>query len=417
MRDQLIEEESHLSQLRLLLEELCCELCQFEHSAERTQNSQPSRIDREYYLGTAGAFADIRVVPATSAPYVVEVKIGYSVDKLLRQLRRKYAEPNSILEGVSKVILVIDTERRSNWPKIECEVAACLAPGLSLEIWNERRLIQLLHDRFQVSIEAITPNNLLEARHAIDRAQGLYAFGGSSLASYVHEPLNAELLWHFGFWKLRQLRETKQLDPRDILPPGLYRGVAVVMADLCSFSSYVRDTPDAQIVRESLTSFYSAARYQIINNGGMLYQFVGDEVIGFFGIPDRTSGFPQAALETARALTGIGNSVSHHWQRQIDRVQASGGVHIGVALGDLQIVSLRPFSRSHVGAVGDCINVAARLMGTAGPGEIVISNSFLQSLDEGSQTEFQEVQPVEAKNVGRIKSWKLSMGLAPIATD
>jgi adenylate cyclase len=45
----------------------------------------------------------------------------------------------------------------------------------------------------------------------------------------------------------------------------------VLLADLCSFSSYVRDTADETIVRESLTAFYSKARYQIINSGGMLF--------------------------------------------------------------------------------------------------------------------------------------------------
>jgi class 3 adenylate cyclase len=413
MPDQPAEERGHLSQLRLLLEELCCELCRFEHTTTNSLDPEVVRIDREYHLGKAGAFADIKVHPASSAPYVVEVKFGYSTDTLLRHLRRKYGEPDPSFAGVAKVILVIDSADRPDWPRVESEAAGCLAPDLKLEVWNEARLIQLLHDRFQIKIPAITPTNLLEVRQAIDRAQGYYAFGGKSLAKYDHEPLNAELLWHFGFWKLRQLREVKQLGPRDILPPGLYRGVVVLLADLCSFSSYVRDTPDGRIVRESLTSFYSKARYQIINSGGMLYQFVGDEVVGLFGIPDRPDGFARAALGAARALVSIGDSVSHHWQRQIDRVQGSGGVHIGLAIGDLQIVSLRPFGRTHVGAVGDCINVAARLMAAAGPGEIAVSNSFLQSLDEAAQVKFQEMEPLEARNVGRIKAWKLSPGQSP----
>jgi len=409
MRDQPTEEQSHLTQLRLLLEELCCELCRFEHSAPDRFEPKEARIEREYYLGKPGAFADIRIVPLSSAPYAVEVKFGYSADMLLRHLQRKYGDPTPAVGGVSKVILVIDSADRPDWPQVESAAAGCLAPGLELEVWNEARLIQLLRDRFQIEIPAITPANLLEVRQSIDRAQGFYAFGGSSFAAYEHEPLNAELLWHFGFWKLRQLREARQLRPRDILPPGLYPGVAVLLADLCSFSSYVRDTPDDRIVRESLTSFYSKARYQIINNGGMLYQFVGDEVIGLFGLPDQPGGFARDALETARALVSIGNSVSHHWQRQIDRVQAAGGVHIGLAIGDLQIVSLRPFGRTHVGAVGDCINVAARLMTAAGPSEVVASNSFLQALDETSGSKFQEIEPVEARNVGRIKAWKLSV--------
>src|SRR5205823_6170566 len=98
--------------------------------------------------------------------------------------------------------------------------------------------------------------------------------------AYDHGPLKAELQWHFGYWRLHQLRMMGRATARDILPPGTYRGVVVVLADLCSFSSFVRDTPNVEIVCESLTSFYSKSRYQIINSGGMLYQFVGDEAIG-----------------------------------------------------------------------------------------------------------------------------------------
>jgi adenylate cyclase len=108
-------------------------------------------------------------------------------------------------------------------------------------------------------------------------------------------------------------------------------------------------------------------------------------------------------------LIHIGNSISDHWQRHIDRVQASGGLHVGMAIGDLQVVSLRPFSRTYMGAIGDPINVAARLMASAGPGEIVISNSLYNELDDEGQAEFQELQPVEAHNIGLIKAWKLTL--------
>ena len=401
------EEKSHLTQLRLLLEELCCELCWLEHSAA-SADSHAVRIDREYSLGQPGMFADIRVAPLDSPPYIVEVKFGYSGQALLSHLRRKYAERNEALADVVRIMLVVDAARHADWPDMASEISAGLAPGLQLEIWDECRIIQLISDRFNIRIPEITPSNLLDVRQAIDRAQGFYAFGGESVSSYKHDPLNAELLWHFGFSKLRHLRETKQLTPRDILPPGLYRGVVVLLADLCSFSSYVRDSPDARVVRESLTSFYSKSRYQIINGGGMLYQFVGDEVIGLFGVPEQNENYVQAALDTARSLLSIGDSVSHHWQRQIDRVQTAGGVHVGLAIGDIQIVSLRPFGRTHIGAIGDSINVAARLMASAESGDIVASNSFVQALSEESRASFREMEPLEARNVGRISGWKMS---------
>jgi adenylate cyclase len=402
-------DESHASQLRLLLEELCCDLCRFEHIAANGLLPEDIRITREYDLGSTAVYADVRVAPGDKPPYFVEIKYGYASDAVLKHLRRKYKNETALTRHGSKIILVIDTERRPDWEKTEGELRKCLPPGMTLEVWDERRLLGMLRERFGVEVEAITAENLLDVRQTIDQAKGYHAFGGPSLAEYEHDPLNAALTWHFGFWRLRQLREPQQKTPREIFPPGTYRGVVVLFCDLCSFSSYVRDTPDNEIIRESLTSFYSKARYEIINSGGMLYQFVGDEVIAFYGIPDRREDAVCAALATARALVSIGNSVSNHWQRRIDRVQTSGGVHLGMSIGDLQIVSLQPFSRTHVGAIGDCINVAARLMAVAGPSEVAVTNSLYEAVDDETQTLFREVEPVEARNVGRIKAWKLNL--------
>ena len=400
--------DSHLGELRLLLEELCCDFCRFEHVTRDGLAPQAIRIDREYWLGVPGAFADIRVAPSGQRPYFVEVKFGYPSDLLLRHLRRKYKEQTGETGNASKVVLVLDRSGRTGWESLQEGLHECLHAGLELQLWDENSLLPLLAQRFGVAIPQITADHLLDVRQAIDRAKGFHAFGGPSLAEYDHDPLKAELLWHFGFWRLKQLHQGGRQAPRDILPPGSYRGVAVVLADFCSFSSYVRDTADSEIVRESLTAFYSKARYQIINNGGMLYQFVGDQVVGLFGIPDHSPGFPEAALDTARALCHIGESVSQQWQRRIDRLQDAAGLHVGMAIGDLQIVSLRPFSRMHVGVVGDCINVAARLMALAGPSEVVLSNSLYQALGERGQARFQEIEPVDGHNVGRIRAWKLA---------
>jgi adenylate cyclase len=404
----MLETRSNLGEFRLLLEELCCDLCRFEHTIRDGLAPEAVRIEREYWL-CPGAFADIRVAPRGQSPYFVEVKYGYTNEQLLRNLTRKYASAVSAnAAAASKVVLVVDRASRDVWEPLERELRSCLRSGLGLEVWDEPRLVTRLADCFGIHIPAVTPDTLLEARQAIDRAKGFHAFGGSSFDHYEHDPLNAELLWHFGFWRLKQLRNAGRSTPRDILPPGPYKAVAVLLADLCSFSSYVRDTGDAEIVRESLTAFYSKARYQIINNGGMLYQFAGDEVIGLFGLPDHPHGFTDAVLDTARALCRIGESVAQHWQRRIDRVQSAAGLHVGVALGDLQIVSLRPFSRLHMGAIGDCINVASRLLPLAGPGEVVLSNAFHQRLEEHSQRHCTEIEPLDARNVGRIRAWKLT---------
>jgi class 3 adenylate cyclase len=192
------------------------------------------------------------------------------------------------------------------------------------------------------------------------------------------------------------------------MQPGAYRDIIIVIADLCAFSSYVRDTRDDALVRLALTSFYSQARQAVLDAGGMMDKFVGDEVIGVFGYPAARRGDAEAALACARRLVDIGQSVSDHWQRRIDRVQDAKGVHIGIAMGDLNLMRLRAFSSRHYGFIGDAVNMAARLMATAGPSEIVASNRFHQALGDVTAAQFAETPPIDAKNVGRIKAWKFA---------
>ena len=279
-----------------------------------------------------------------------------------------------------------------------------------LEVWDEPRLLALVGEQFGVSLGSISATDLLDVREAIDAAKGRYAFGDD----YTGDPLEAALLWHLGFWRLRQLGEarpgTGRAKKRAIFPPGLYSDVVVLMADLTGFSAFVRDTRDEQIVRNCLTAFYSKSRHQIINSGGVMYQFLGDAVIGFWGAPDGPGDYVQSALDCAAGLSDIGNAVSNEWQRQIDRVQTAGGVHIGMAVGDLQVMSLRPYGRAHLGAVGDSINMSARLMSAAGSGDAVVSNMLYQRLPPAVQSRFEELPAVEGRTVGRIKAWRLPLG-------
>ena len=73
------------------------------------------------------------------------------------------------------------------------------------------------------------------------------------------------------------------------------------MADLCSYSSYVRDTRDEAVSRRALTSFASMTRHRVINDGGMLYQFQGDSVIGLFGVPEEPPGYLERRSTAPRA--------------------------------------------------------------------------------------------------------------------
>ena len=88
-----------------------------------------------------------------------------------------------------------------------------------------------------------------------------------------------------------------------------------------------------------------------------------------------------------------------------ERIQPVWGSHIGMAMGDFQVLSLRPFSLTHIGVIGNAINMAARLSSHAGSGQIAVSNIVYRQLSSASQGLLREIEPIEAKNVGMIKAW------------
>ncbi len=400
-------DERYLRELRLFLEEVCCTLCRFQYIAQGV-SPEHIRIRREAYLGLPGRFAAVRVQTPDAAPCFLEVTYGYSAGETLGLLKRKYGSNAPRVEEATRLVLVADVYNHPEWPEIQQQVEANLPSHLRLEVWDERHLLLLIKEIFDFEVETISKDNIHGLKQALDRARGRYAFG----EEWTADAMQLALLWHFSPWRLKDLRERNALKPWSIVPPGTYRGV-VIVADLSSFSSYVRDTRDDEVISYALTSFYSRTGYEILNSGGMMYQFIGDEVVGFYGVPDQRRGYVEASLESAKALIDIGSSISNEWQRRIDRVQASHGVHIGMALGGIQIVSLRPFGRAHLTAVSDAMNMAARLSAHAGPGEILVSNAYYQALDERSKTAFSEVEPLEAHNMGKIKVWKWGPNGAP----
>jgi adenylate cyclase len=388
-----------LGETRLFLEETCCELCRFHHVTREELKPEQVVTTREVRLGPPGAYADIKVVPGDRPPYFVEVKWGYPREVLVERLALKYGtNPDG---SCGRLVIVTDLSAGEQWAEVKATLRARICDTLEVEIWDEAEIVRRIGECFGLKVEGLANGNHQAIRDAIIGAEWRHAFGDTA-----DDRLAPTLLWHFSSWTLRRLNREHDLPADRILSSGVGRNLAIVMADLCSFSSYVRDSRNDALVRRALTAFYSQARQAVLETGGMLDKFVGDEVIGVFGFPAPQSGYAEDAARCAARLVDIGNSVCEHWQRHLDYQQKSAGVHVGIAIGDLNFMPLRAFSRSHYGFIGDAINMTARLMSAAGPSETVVSNNFYQALRPETQRKFRVREPVEAKNMGPIKCWQ-----------
>jgi len=388
------------SELGSFVDEITADLCRFECAAAAGCPPSDVSIEREVTLAP-DVHADVRVSPSKGPPYFVENKLAYRVADLVARIRYKYGAVSPAWRGARRLAVLLDRSTVPATIDIDAALKAA-APGLSVEVWDVKDFLRRIRETFGTEITAISRASLLDVRTAIELAQWRLAYDGK----YTGDVRTTTLLWHFSPWELARLHREEGLGPDDLLQPRVYDEAVVVMADLCSFSSYVRDTRDSTMIHRRLTEYYSLARYAVLNEGGMLYQFVGDEVVGVFGLYGSAAGATTQALRCARTLCEVGNAVSTAWQRSLDRVQPSRGVHIGVGMGPLGLLAWRPFSRTHVGFIGEPLNLAARLMGEAKASEILATNTFYSSLDDDSRGLFEEVGAIDAKNVGRIQGWR-----------
>ena len=194
-------------ELRLFLEEIVCNLCRFQYLADTRRPAESLRIDQEINLGEEDLFADIRVQTPGGRPYFVEVKYGYPAERMVRSLSRKYGR--TLADKPEKLVLVAEPGHYADWPGIVARLKGMLAAGVELEVWDEARLLGMIKERFGLSLASITAADLLDVRDAIDRAKADYAFG----PDHVYDPLEQSLLWHLGFWRLRQLRDSRRSAP------------------------------------------------------------------------------------------------------------------------------------------------------------------------------------------------------------
>jgi adenylate cyclase len=392
--------DSEAMELRFYLEDLCCDLCRFEHLTEGIA-SQDIRIRQDVDLGIPEAFADASVSIPGGRKYFVEVAWGHDAAEIVDRVTTKYGTKTSVSEQAQK-LLVVASEGGQGESVLESELRSSVSPHLQVEVWTAAHQRELIRRHFQVDLQDFEHDNLLTLRSVVDSVKGRFAFG----EGFTGSAAQTMLMWHLGCWTIERAQKEAKLPLESIMAKGRYHDTAVLIADLSGFSSYVRDSPEDSVVQNALMSFYTKTRREVINCGGMLAQFVGDAVIAVFGVPVCFPDYIEKALECAASIMDIGKCISASWQSHIDRLQTDAGCHTGIALGDVHVVPLRSYSHSQMGLVADAVNMAARLASAAKTDEIVVSNALYQRLGKLSRTRFLETEPIEAKNVGRLRAWR-----------
>lgn len=164
-------------------------------------------------------------------------------------------------------------------------------------------------------------------------------------------------------------------------PGGAETDVAMLFVDIRGSTSLAEGmTPSA--FTAIIDRFYQTATDVLIDAGALIEKLIGDEVTAIFARGFAGPDYVQQAVDAGRHLLRASS-------------EAGGGrigvpIGIGVHAGPAYVGAVGRAGRLvTISALGDTVNVAARLASAAGPGEMLVSDATCRAADVGRATPVQ----------------------------
>ncbi|MEV8030540.1 adenylate/guanylate cyclase domain-containing protein [Streptomyces sp. NPDC086182] len=150
-------------------------------------------------------------------------------------------------------------------------------------------------------------------------------------------------------------------------PSETRRVVSVVFCDLVG-STALSERLDPEPLRAVVGRYYERMRRALERHGGTVEKFIGDAVVGVFGVPELHEDDALQAVRAAVAMCRQAELLDHELS---ERLGVRIAVRIGVNTGEVMVSG----HGAQVRVNGEMVNVAARLQQTAAPGQIVIGGA------------------------------------------
>ena len=174
---------------------------------------------------------------------------------------------------------------------------------------------------------------------------------------------------------------------------GETKDVTVLFADLRDFTP-MTESNDPKLVVKMMNSYFKEMAEAIQQEGGLVLQFLGDEIYAVFGAPvsrpDHPSRAFRAGLEMGRRLQDLNTNFK---EQEWPALRHGIGIHTGEALA----ANIGSPDRLSYLLVGDTVNLASRLQGLTKEfgAEMILSKATLARLED--QTAFRKLADTRVK--------------------
>jgi len=171
---------------------------------------------------------------------------------------------------------------------------------------------------------------------------------------------------------------------------GERKHATVLFSDLSGYTAMSKKL-DPEKVKDIMDRIFTGAGKIADKYDATVEKFFGDEIMILLGVPKAHEDDPVRAINVALEIHERVKEISPEYEKETG---VSLTMHTGINTG-LVVTGDKYIGKSRHGLTGDTINLAKRLTGLAGSGEIVVGpDTYHQA---GSYFDFKDMKPTEVK--------------------
>jgi adenylate cyclase len=164
--------------------------------------------------------------------------------------------------------------------------------------------------------------------------------------------------------------------PNTVLLGGSNSCITALFSDIRGFTS-MSEKLQPQVVVQILNEYFADMTPIVFEHQGLLDKFIGDGMMALFGVPyacdAAASNAVAAAVAMQRRMTDVNEELKTLGLSEI-------AIGIGINTGTATVGYIGSRDRTDYTAIGDSVNLAARLEQGARAGQIIISRSTLDAI-------------------------------------
>jgi adenylate cyclase len=316
----------------------------------------------------------------------------------VRQAGQEVGEPLPISQSIfakvtsERVSVLLEGSDRSD-PLLASEsiIANQIFSVMAAPIIGPRGLLGIIYADRHDATDTFAPDDL-DLLNAVSVHTGIAI---NTVNNYERLQKQAQARSSFERFLPRQVVDQILRSPDAVRVGGVRQKVTAMFADIRNFTT-LSESSTPELIVSLLNRYFSMVSEIIFRHGGTLDKYIGDGLMALFGAPyagelDAVQAV-RAAVEMQRAMIGFN-------ARLLAENLPPVYIGIGINTGSAIVGYIGSETRLDYTAIGDTINTAARLESLAQPGQIVISENTMQSLDEDFPLRLLGTERLKGKNV------------------